>query len=157
MAGDIYSKERSIVTLTSTGGSLTNGSAGAAGTDLDARASGNVAQDFRCAFELTCQWATVTGIAKDTVVAELYLLPKRDGTNLPDIDTTSGSSALPITCQRAVFVATKAPTSNTNARFVTGWMDLDPELYTAYILDRAGQTIAANWTLKVVSARGQYS
>jgi len=157
MAGDLRAKERAIVTLTSSGSSLTTGSAGSAGTDLDARAAGNAADDLECAFELTCQWGTITGIVANTVIGDLYLVPKLDGTNLPDVDTTSGSSVLPAPTYAGSFVATKAPTASTNARFVSGTVYLRPNLYTAYLLNRSGQTISANWTLKVVSAQGQYT
>lgn len=157
MAGDIRAKERAIVTLTSSGASLTSGSAGAAGTDLDMRAAGNAADDFQATFQLTAQWATITSIAKDTVCAELYVLPKMDGSNLPDIDTTSGASALPYPWLVGLFTAVKAPSANTNMTFVTGVIVLPPRLYTCYILNRSGQTISANWTLKVVTDQAQYT
>jgi len=157
MAGSIFSKERAAVTLTSSGASLTTGSAGSAGTDLDCRASGNSAEDLQGQFELTCQWTTITSIAVNTVIAELYLVPKLDGTNLPDVDTTAGSSALPSPTYAGVFVATKAPTASTNARFVTGNVQFNPLLYTVYILNRSGQTISANWTLKEVGVQAQYT
>jgi hypothetical protein len=160
MAGNLKTKERSAITLTSTGSSLTNGSAGSAGTDLDCRSSGgtgNAEGDLDCRFELLCQWATITGIAKGTVVAELYLVPKLDGTNLPDVDTTSGSSALPFESYATQFTAIKAPSPNTNMRFVSNVVSLRPELYTAYLLDRSGQTITANWTLKALPAQAQYT
>ncbi|WP_273704152.1 hypothetical protein, partial [Candidatus Accumulibacter vicinus] len=97
MAGDIGSKERAIVTLTTAGASLSNNSAGAANAtaDLDARAGGNLARDLAVLFELTMRWATVTGIVAGTVVADLYLVPLLDGTNLPDLDLTAGASRLP--------------------------------------------------------------
>lgn len=162
MAGNLKSKERSIITHTSSGSSLTNGSAGAgnATAEFDARSaggSGNAEGDLQVRFELICQWATITGIAAGTSVAELYLVPKLDGTNLPDIDTTSGSSRLPASCLAAVFEATKAPTANTNMRFISQIIDVFPALYTPYIVNRSGQTIAANWTLKSVPAQGQYT
>lgn len=160
MAGNIKTKERSIITLTSTGSSLTNGSGGSAATDLDARSAGgtgNSEGDFQGRFELFCQWATITGITAGLVVAELYLVPKLDGTNLPDVDTTAGSSRFPPNTFAEPFVATKAPSANTNMRFVTGIVELFPALYTAYLLNKSGQTISANWTLKVVPAQGQYT
>jgi len=159
MAGDLRSKERAIVTLTSTGGSLTNGSAGAGnGTaDFDARSTGNFPDDLQAQFELIAQWATVTGIAANVVVADLYLLPALDGTNFPDIDTTTGSSALPYSAYVGSFVATKAPTANTNARFVTPNVTFNPMLHRPYILNRSGQTISTNWTLKAVGVQGQYT
>jgi hypothetical protein len=159
MAGDLRAKERAIVTLTSTGASLTNGSAAVANAtaDFDARSSGNAPDDLQAQFELICQWATITGIVAGTVVAELYLVPILDGTNLPDVDLTSGTSVLPAPTFAGVFVATKAPTSSTNARFVSGNVTFNPTLMRPYILNRAGQTMAVNWTLKVVSVQGQYT
>lgn len=160
MAGTIGLKERTLQTLTSTGASLTNGSAASAGTDLDARflVAGNAQGDFEAIFELTCQWATVTGITLNTTVAELYLVPKLDGTNLSaDLDLTAGSSALPYSTLVAPFIAIKAPTASTNARFVTNGVPLRPLLYTPYLKDTSGQTIAVNWTLKVIGIQGQYA
>jgi hypothetical protein len=159
MAGDLRAKERAIVTLTSTGSSLATGSAGAANAtaDFDARSSGNAPDDLQAQFELTAQWATVTGITAGTVVAELYLLPILDGTNAPDIDTTAGTSRLPYASYVGAFEATKAPTANTNARFVTGNVPFNPLLLRPYILNRSGQTMSANWTLKAVSVQAQYT
>lgn len=160
MAGNIKAKERAIITLTSTGASLTNGSAAAAGTALDLRAAGgtgNAEGDTRCRLELTCQWATITGITARTRVVELYAVPKLDGTNAPDVDTTAGASALPFTCYLDVLEAPKAPTANTNMRFVSRVLDMFPALCDVYVLNRSGQTISANWTLKVVPAQDQYT
>ena len=159
MAGDLRAKERSIITLTSSGASLSSGSAAVAnGTaDLDCRAGGNSANDLQSRFELICQWGTITGIVAGTTVAELYLTPLLDGTNLPDVDLTASTSRLPTGALVAVFDATKAPTASTNARFITGIVDLFPALYRPYILNRSGQTMSANWTLKVVSAQAQYT
>lgn len=159
MPGDLRAKERAIITLTSAGASLGSGSAGAANgsADLDCRAGGNSANDLQARFELTCQWATITGIAAGTTVAELYLVPLLDGTNLPDVDLTASTSRLPAGTLAAFFDATKAPTASTNARFVTGLVDLFPVLYRAYIINRSGQTMAVNWTLKVVPAQAQYT
>lgn len=159
MAGDLRAKERAIITLTSTGSSLTTGSAGAANAtaDFDTRSTGNAPDDLQAQFELTCQWATITGIAAGTVVAELYLLPIADGTNAPDIDLTAGSSRLPYSAYVGTFEATKAPTANTNARFISGNVIFNPMLLRPYILNKSGQTITANWSLKVVSVQAQYT
>lgn len=160
MPGNFKTKERSIVTLTTTGASLTNGSAGAAGTALDLRSAGgtgNAEGDSRMRFELVCQWATITGITKGTRVAELYAVPKLDGTNAPDVDTTAGSSAIAFTCLADVIDASKAPTANTNMRFVSRIIDAFPALYDVYVLNRSGQTMSANWSLKVVPAQDQYT
>lgn len=159
MAGSIKAQERAIATLTSTGASVANLTAAAANatSNMDCRSSGGFPDDLQAIFELTCQWATVTGIAAGTLIADLYLIPVLDGTNAPDIDTTSGASALPAPAYVGGFVATKAPTANTNARFVSAPVNLMPVLYQPYLLWRSGQTVTANWTLKVVSAQGQYT
>jgi hypothetical protein len=158
MPGNIFAKERAANTLTSAGSSLTNGSGGSAGTDLDLRSAGNSAQDFSASFELTCQWATVTGIVAGTVVADIFAVPKLDGTNASQqVDTTAGSSFIPYPCRVGVFIAAKAPSTNTDTRFFSGTIALDPLLYTMYIINRSGQTISSNWTLKEVGAQTQYS
>lgn len=157
MAGNILLKEQSIVTLTSTGSSLTSGSAGLAGTQLDCRAAGNAADMFAALCTLQAQWATVTGIAAGTVVADLYLVPAIDGTNFPDIDTTAGAAYIPFTMKAGSFIASKAPGANTNMLFQTAQVDLMPVLYNAYIINKSGQTISANWTLKALAAAAQYT
>lgn len=159
MAGENFWKERPLFTLTSTGASLTNNSGAAAG-DLDARALGNAAQDFAISFLLTCQWATVTGIAAGSKIADLYLVPKVDGTNLPQIDLTAGSSYIPFSHRADGFIASKVPVANTNTLFATyslGQITLMPLLYTAHLMNKSGQTISVNWKLEAVSARKQYS
>ena len=159
MPGDIRAKERSLVTLTTTGASLATGSAGAANAtaDFDARSSGNFPDDLQAQFELVCQWATITSIAAGTIAAELYLVPMLDGTNLPDLNLTAGSSRLPYSCFAGIFECQKAPVANTDMRFVTGNIAFNPLLFTPYILNRSGQTISANWSLKAVSVQAQYT
>jgi hypothetical protein len=159
MAGDIRAKERSIVTLTTNGGSLTTGSAGAAnGTaDFDARSSGNFPDDLQAQFEFVCQWATITSIVAGTTAAELYLVPILDGTNLPDVDLTAGSSRIPYAAFVGVFECAKAPTANTNMRFISCNVVFNPTLMRPYIINRSGQTMSANWSLKAVSVQGQYT
>lgn len=160
MPGELFWKERAIITLTSTGASLTNLSGGAAGTDLDVRALGNAADDESAVFELTCQWGIVTGIAAGTLLADLYLVPKMDGTNLPQIDLTAGASYIPFAFRVGSFVAAKVPTAATDTRFVTNALDAIPVLpllYTAHLINKSGQTISVNWILKVITAKRQYS
>ena len=152
---DIRAKERAIVTLTSTGASMTTGSYAAVGTDLDARAAGNAADDLQIQFELTCQWAVVTGMVNGTIAAELYLLPKMDGTNLPTFDGTSGAAVLPASCFVASLVLTKTPTANTNVILVTPTLDISPRLYTPHLRNRSGNTISANWSFKFISDQAQ--
>lgn len=156
MAGSILLKEQAIVALTTTGASLASGSAGQAG-QLDARAGGNAADMFAALFSLTAQWATVTGIAAGTVMADLYLVPAIDGTNFPDIDTTSGAAYIPFTMKAGSFIASKSPPASTNMLFQSSQVDLMPVLHNVYILNKSGQTMSANWSLKVLAAAAQYT
>ena len=92
------------------------------------------------------------------IPADLYLIPVLDGTNVPDVKTTSGASVLPYTAFVGSFnQCVVAPTANTNMRFVTALLTIAPRLYKVYILNQSAQTIAANWSLKVVSDQAQYT
>lgn len=159
MAGDLRSKERAIVTLTSTGASMTTGSAAAANAtaDFDARSAGNFPDDLQAQFELVAQWTTITSIVAGTIAAELYLVPILDGTNLPDVDLTAGTSRLPYSTYVGAFECPKAPVANTNMRFVSANVTFNPALMRPYLLNRSGQTISANWSMKAVSVQGQYT
>lgn len=159
MAGDIFAKERAIITLTSTGASIAQNTAAVANAtaDLDCRSAGNAAEDLEAIFSLQCQWATVTNIVGNTPIADLHLIPALDGTNFPDVDTTASASNLGITTRVGSFICAKAPTANTNMLFVTAQVILLPILYRPYIINVSGQTISANWTLKVVTSRMQYT
>ena len=164
MAGDIFYKERAIVTLqdrTNTTALATGSGVVAATADLDVRSAGNVAEDFYGIFELLCRWATITSIVKGTVAAELYLVPLIDGTNLPDVDLTAGTSAFPQSSFVGLFICDKAPVAATDMRFPSGAVPLLPLLYRAYVLNKSGQTITTtsgtSWQLRVVTARQQYT
>jgi hypothetical protein len=160
MAGDIFLKEGTIATLEANGGSLATGTAvDANDATLDVRGGGlsGAVQNPEAQFEFVCQWATITSIVLGTVAAELYLVPALDGTNYPDVNVTGGSSALPMPGYVGNFTCVKTPTADTNMRFVSPPVRLRPWLYKAYILNRSGQTISAAWTLKVMSARHQYT
>lgn len=164
MAGNIFYKERAIVTLqdrTNTTAMTTGSAAAAATADLDVRASGNAAQDMLASFELFCRWTTITGILNGVAVAELYLVPLLDGTNLPDVDLTAGTSALPASSLVGMFIANKQAVTVTDMRFPLGPVPLFPALYRAYLLNRSGQTMTTtsgtSWQLRVVTAQYQYS
>lgn len=158
MAGNLALKTGTAVTITSSGGSTTTGTATSAG-DIDLRSSGtaNLIEELMAFLELTCQWATTTSIAAGTIVADVYLVPKLDGTNAVDIDTTGGSSYIASNHRVGSFVSPKALSTATDYRFATAVFDLFPALYTVYILNRSGQTISANWTLKILPAEAQYT
>lgn len=156
MPGNILLKEQALLTLTSAGLSLTSGSAGAAGT-LDCRSGGNAADMFAALFALTAQWSTVTGIVAGASVADLYLVPALDGSTYPDIDVTAGASYIPFPMLAGSFVSAKLPTATTNTVFQSAMVDLMPTVYAVYIINRSGQTMLANWSLKALAAAAQYT
>ena len=157
MPGKILLSEQAIVTFAAGAAALASGSGALVGT-LDCRAGGNAPDMFAALFSLQVQWATVTGIAAGTSVADLYLVPVLDGATVPDVDMTGGASYVPF--QHRVggpFVAAKAQTAATNALFQSGVVELMPVLYNVYIINRSGQTISSGWTLKALAAAAQYT
>jgi hypothetical protein len=161
--GSIFAQERAIVTLqdrTNTT-ALASGSAVAAATDLDVRAAGNAADDFLAMFEFLCRWTTITGILAGVVAAELYLVPLLDGTNLPDVDLTAGTSYVSSAGFVGNFICAKQAVTATDMRFFLGPVALFPTKYRPYILNRSGQTATTtsgtSWQLRVVTAAGQYT
>lgn len=159
MAGDIRTKERAIITLTTTGPILSAGSAAAANAtaDFNAGAGGNVAGDSRVQFELLCQWANITGIVLNTIVAEIYLVPLFGGVDLSDIDLTAGSSALPLPAYVGSFRCVKPPVAATNMRFISDSVQFNPFLYRPYLLNRSPQQMAANWSVRSMSVQDLYT
>ena len=108
-------------------------------------------------FELLCNWATVTGIVLNTIVAELYLVPLFGGVDLPDIDLTAGSSALPLPSYASPFRCVKAPTAATNMRFISDTVQFNPFLFRTYLLNRSGQAMSAGWQVRDMSVQDQYT
>lgn len=156
--GDNFFKEHTPVTITSSGSSVADKTASSAGV-IDLRAAGttNLIEDLQAFMELTCKFTTITGIIAGTLVGEAFLVPALDGSNYADIDTTSGASYIASAYRVGVFTSHKQLVTATDYKFATLPFDLFPALYTAYVLFRAGQTVTANWTLKIASARGQYT
>lgn len=161
MAGDLFSKAGAIATLEASGAStLATGTAVEANDAvLDVRSGGlaGAVENLEFVFELVCQWVTVTGVLLGVVAAELYLVPAIDGTNYPDVDLTGGASALPHPTYVGNFTLIKQAVTVTDLRFPSPKVRLFPLQYKAYILNRSGQTISAGWSLKVFSARYQYT
>jgi hypothetical protein len=158
MAGTIKWQEGSPITLTTTGASLTTGSAGQAAT-LDCRSGGTAgAIDALVAqFSLSAAVAANTGIVAGTTCADLYLIPAIDGSSYPDFDTTAGSSYIPYPMRVGSFVFARVPTAGSALLLQSGSVELLPYLYNVYIINRSGQTINANWTMKVAATAVQYT
>lgn len=164
MAGSIFWKERSIVTLQDRTNTTTLANLSgvvAATADLDVTAGGNAAEDQMGMFELFCRWTTITGILFGVTVAELYLVALLDDTNLPDVDLTAGASKISPNSFAGNFIAAKQAVTATDMRFVLGPVPLFPTLYRAYIINRSGQTVTTtsgtSWQLRVVTAQSQYT
>jgi hypothetical protein len=158
MAGNLTLKTGTAVTVTSTGSSVATGTAVSAGTvDLRSAGTANLIEQLMAFAQLTAQFATITSIAQGTIIADLYLVPALDGTNYVTVDTTSGTSYISSAHRVGSFICSKAPTAATDQLYATAPFDLFPALYTAYLLFRAGQTVTANWTLKILPAEAAYT
>lgn len=158
MAGSIKWQEGAVITLTSTGAALTAGSGGLA-AQLDCRAAGTsgAVEAIAAQFSLSAAVAANTSIVAGTTSADLYLVPAIDGTNFPDIDLTAGSSYIPYQMRQGSFSFARVPTANTALLMQSGTVELLPYLYNVYILNRSGQSINVNWTLKIGATAAQYT
>lgn len=159
MAGTLKNEEGTITTITSTGSGLANNSATLAGAlDLRLGGSGNSIGDYDGIFDMTVQWSTITGIDKDTVVAEIYAVPSLDGgSTYPDVDTTAGASKFAQNYLVAYIVASRTATSNTNMLMASTPAVFQALKYNIYVKNTSGQTMTANWTLRVLTEHGKYS
>lgn len=160
MAGDLKGKSGTSLTLTTTGASLTSGSAGAAGSAVSFKSGGTteLADMLSAVFELTCQWGTVTGILAGVVIADVYFVPRNEADSADcQIDTSAGTSYIPSQYRVGQLAAAKQPTASTDAVFKTDKFDSPQQKGTFYVLNRSGQTIAANWGAVVAPADGQYT
>jgi hypothetical protein len=133
---------------------LASGSGLAAATaDLDVRAGGNAAFSVLATFELLCRWATNTGILAGVAIADLFLVPLIDGSNLPDVDLTATTSAIPVSTYVGTFPCARQPASAADMRFVLENVPLMVMLYRAHIINRSGQTVTTtsgtSWQLRV--------
>lgn len=151
-------KTGTATTLTTTGGSPANLSAVSAG-DFDFRAGGttNLFEQLLAKLELTCRWATTTGIVAGTIVADAYIVPwDMASAAAVAIDTTAGASYIPLPYRVGSFSAHKGSlATGTDFIFQTAAFELFPEKCSIYILNRSGQTITGNWTLKMLPASAQ--
>lgn len=149
MAGNIFLKEATAVVLQNdNGGSTANGVGVAASTSLDNRSGGNGAQNFWGNFEL--KTAGFGSSVTAGVTVDLYLVPAIDGTNYCDV-----TSSIPNTSYYVgsfVLITGSAATRSTVLN-----VPLQPLLYKAYLYNQAGQTMSANWGLRVVTSQEQYS
>lgn len=124
------------------------------GTAFNARlgAMSQIAQPraFQC--ELTCQWATITGIDPGDGVAELYAVPSLDGTNYPAVKLTATAFLSPA-WYKSTLTCSLAPTATVDMRFHTAEFALQPLLHKVYLVNRSGQTMTAGWTVRIMSFR----
>ncbi len=126
------------------GGSTANNAATAAGTDLD----NTTELAFSYDFELNGGFGSSVTAGEDL---DLYLVPKLDGTNAADKDAST-----PL-FQPSHYAGTFiTPTNGTAARRMTiPGVVVGPYLYTAYVHNKSGQTLSANWTLKAFPVKAQ--
>ena len=161
MPGNILWKEQGIVTLTTALGALIQNGGGIANAtaNLDCRTAGNAADMFTAGFELSVlQWSTITGIVAGTIVGDLYLVPSLDGTNVATVNIANAATDyISSNFRVGSFICPLTAVASTSYRFAILNVDLQPFLYTPYIINRSGQTFTANAVLKVVAAEDQYT
>ena len=126
------------------GAAISNNAAAAAGTDLDNTTQ--LAPLYN--FELDGGFGASVTTLEDI---DLYLVPKLDGTNAAAVDAATPNF------QPSHFGGTFiTPTTGTASRKMTvSGVAVGPYLYTAYLHNKSGQTLSANWTLKAFPVLGQ--
>lgn len=118
------------------GGSLANNVNGAAAS---ADLANQTNLDEECALELSVTLGT-NAAAGDEV--QCFLVPLIDGTNLAEVDSAYLNADHYVGSFWFVKVNTSAQ------RLTLTGVRLQPILYRAYLFNRTGKTISANWTLK---------
>ena len=126
------------------GSSISNGAAAAAGTDLDNTTELAFAFDF----ELNGGFGSSVTAGEDI---DLYLVPKLDGTNAAAADTST-----PLFQPDHYAGTFITPTNGTSARRMSlQSRAAGPYIYTAYLSNKSGVTLSANWTLKAYPVKAQ--
>lgn len=145
MAADIKLKAGTPQTLQNAdGAAVSNNAVGTVGTDLDN--STELAELYD--FELNGGFGSSVTAGEDI---DLYLVPKLDGANLADKDTST--PLFQPSHFRGTFIT---PTNGTAARRMTvEGVPLNPGKYTCYLHNKSGQTLSANWTLKAFPTKYQ--
>lgn len=137
MPSDIKLKAGTPQTLEASGASISNNAVGTANdADLDNTATLAPLWDF----ELNAGFGSSVTAGEDL---DLYLVPKLDGTNAANADTST--PLFQPSHWAGKFIT---PTNGTAARrmTITG-VPLGPYKYTAYIHNLTGQTASSTWTL----------
>ena len=134
---DVKLKAGTPQVLEANGGSTANA---AVGTANDADFDNTTTLAMFADFELNAGFGSSVTAGEDL---ELYLVPKLDGTNAADVDTSTPRF------QPSHFAGMLiTPTTETAARRMTvSGVSVGPFKYTAYVWNRSGQTMSAGWTL----------
>lgn len=132
-------------TLEASGASVSNA---AVGTANDADLDNTTELAFAYDFELIGGFGSSVTAGEDL---DLYLVPKLDGTNAADVDTST-----PV-FQPSHFAGTFiTPTNGTAARRMTvPAVAVGPYKYTAYVHNKSGQTLSATWDLIAYPVKAQ--
>ena len=132
-------------TLEASGASVSNN---AVGTADDSNLDNTTELAFYYDFELNGGFGSSVTAGEDL---DLYLVPKVDGTNLADKDTST--PLFQPSHYRGTFIT---PTNGTSARRMTiEAVPLGPYVYTAYVHNKSGQTLSSTWTLKAFPVKAQ--
>lgn len=147
MAGDIKLKAGTTQTLEANGASVTNTDWGTA-NDQDLDNTTQLAPEWN--FELNAGFGASVSTGQPIT---LVLVPKLDGTNAGDIDTTNDKWQP----DHAAGTFRTAATGTTARLLTLQRVPLGPFKYTAYLFNEAGVTISAGWALKAYPVLDQYT
>lgn len=132
-------------TLEANGGSISNGAAGNAN---DAALDNTTELAFAYDFELNAGFGSSVTSGEDI---DLYLVPKLDGTNYADKDTST-----PLFQPSHYAGKFITPNTGTTARRMTiEDVDVGPYVYDAWLVNLSGQTVSTGWTLKAFPVKAQ--
>ena len=153
MAGNIFWKEGSTVTVTSVGTSFASGLLVNCG-QFDNSSTGSQPQYFVGRASFNAQWNSTSGIVNGTNICDMYMVPRIDRTNAPAVGS---SLASPNGYIGSFICATNTIAASSFVLFDSPDFELRPWLYDVYLINQSGQAIASSWTLKLITAEAQYT
>lgn len=130
-----------------TSSALSNGAAVVCGTTIPNQTN----LDRAVSFVLNTGFVT-TGPSAGSEI-QLYLVPKLDAANSADVDVST--PYLNPNHYAGSFFVTLAQTAS--QRITLEGVTVGPFEYKAYLLNKTGQQMAANWTLDAYGEMGQYT
>ena len=147
MAGDLKLKAGTLTTIAASGSAL------ATATRVDAGTLDNTSLLAPSVDLVLATGFTVAPTPGSGIVVGCYFVPRVDGVNSADVDTTT--PRFPSGTFAGNFVVTK---SQTGTQYLTlSGVPLSALVYDVYLDNEAGQQMAAAWSLKAQPTIAQYT